>query len=304
MRTVSSAVVAGALLLMGCGTELGPPPSASGEPMASTSDELQKSGFVQTPFGFVHSSCVREVDENVTIDGDRLIAADASEQTLSPCRHPVVRRASLTTGRIDGWVEAANWAAPVAPTALSATWVVPPAPSSVRSQLIYFFPSFEPARGDKIVQPVMQFGRSPAGGGAYWGVASWYVTADGTALHSKLLRVNTGDTIIGTMTTSSCKPSGGCKFKIVSRDDTTGSSKSLSVTTAEPYTLVQGAVLEAYGVTSCDQFPAGHELTFSALQVKTPVSAPEWKPWSFSLGLDCGFSVSSSAAGDSATLRY
>lgn len=42
-----------------------------------------------------------------------------------------------------------------------------------------------------IYQPVLQWGESAAGGGNYWGVASWYVDGQGgLALHSNLVRVN------------------------------------------------------------------------------------------------------------------
>jgi hypothetical protein len=50
-----------------------------------------------------------------------------------------------------------------------------------------------------IIQPVLQWGSSAAGGGPYWAIASWFVGGAHT-VYSELKIVNAGDTILGNMT--------------------------------------------------------------------------------------------------------
>lgn len=55
-----------------------------------------------------------------------------------------------------------------------ASWTVPPAPASYTGQTVFLFNSIEPADGESILQPVIQYGPSAGGGGAYWAAASWF----------------------------------------------------------------------------------------------------------------------------------
>lgn len=51
-----------------------------------------------------------------------------------------------------------------------------------------------------IIQPVLQFGVSGAGGGEFWSISSWYVPEGGwfdSAIYSEPLTVEPGDTIFG-----------------------------------------------------------------------------------------------------------
>lgn len=60
-------------------------------------------------------------------------------------------------------------------SSFATTWKVPAAPTTNHQQTIFLFNSIEPASGNAILQPVLQYGPSAAGGGSYWAVASWYV---------------------------------------------------------------------------------------------------------------------------------
>lgn len=55
-------------------------------------------------------------------------------------------------------------------------WAVPPAPPANDGQILYFWNGVEPDDNSAVLQPVLQWGSTPAGGGAYWAVASWYFT--------------------------------------------------------------------------------------------------------------------------------
>ena len=53
-----------------------------------------------------------------------------------------------------------------------------------------------------ILQPVLQWGNSPAGGGSFWAITNWFVGSPetGIALHGPLVQVNSGDILQGIMT--------------------------------------------------------------------------------------------------------
>ena len=120
----------------------------------------------------------------------------------------------------------------------------------------------------------MQYGRTPAGGGNYWGVASWYVTLKAGALHSKLIKVEVGDTIFGNMTRT-----GAETWFINGVDTKTNENATLTVTKpilkTQPWVYV---TLEVYDVGSCNQYPpSGTEMPYSNLKLyldgsQTPIN--------------------------------
>ena len=74
------------------------------------------------------------------------------------------------------------------------TWLVPPAPATYNGQLVYLYTGMKPADYGAILQPILQYGVSPAGGGAYWPVANWYVT-ETDAYYTSLVDVAVGKAI-------------------------------------------------------------------------------------------------------------
>lgn len=104
----------------------------------------------------------------------------------------------------DGWIVNSEWTNDTGnPISYFKTrWEVPPAPATDDGQLVYLFNGMQQAAsGPFILQPVLQWGSSPAGGGRFWSITSWYVNGEGgVALHGSLKRVNPGDVIEGIMT--------------------------------------------------------------------------------------------------------
>ncbi len=202
---------------------------------------------------------------------------------------------------VNGWVEYADWTATQTPGTLATTWHVPDVPAADVGQTIFYFPSYEPANGQAIVQPVLQYGVSAAGGGSYWAIASWWVGPGGSSRHSSLLPVQPGDTIRGTITATSCDDSGGCKFVIVTRDETLDNKRQLTVVESAPYTWIQWGVLEVYRVTDCSQL-APESVTFQSFvlddQDGTPLS-PSWNP-EYVTFRNCNYQVTE--ASDQSTL--
>jgi len=300
-----------AYFVLACGSTLGvagcaaasDSDSNSEETVAISEEQALSAGYLRTPFGLVHPDCVHEVDESA-----------AARNAHETCAHPRVERASAESsfaagGQVpatNGWVEA-SWATlSSAATYMHGRFTVPAAPKTAGSQLLYFFPSLEPAGGTAIIQPVLQWGVGAAGGGKYWAIASWYVDNAGNAEHSTLRRVSSGDVIDGLMEGSNCTSSGVCAWKITSKDVDTGVSTVLNhAADGKAYTLAQGAVLEAYGVSQCAHYPTDGDITFDQLVVRrgsTTVS-PAYDPKQWSVSPSCGFSVNADST-TSHTLHY
>lgn len=97
-----------------------------------------------------------------------------------------------------GWVTYAMWLnqkkAPI--SYFSTTWHVPPAPTTYNEQTVFLFNSIEERSGAAILQPVLQYGPSAAGGGPYWIIACWYVTSS-HAFISPYQEVSPGESLTG-----------------------------------------------------------------------------------------------------------
>jgi hypothetical protein len=136
----------------------------------------------------------------------------------------------------------------------SGDFYVPSAPS-VNGGLIYIFNGIEPATQDWILQPVLQYGYSPAGGGYYWGIASWLVGTGG-AWHSPLERVNSGDRLYG-YTEQTGASGGNLYYTSEAYDLTTNAYSWINATTwGLHWTWAYEGVLEVYNVSWCSQLPA------------------------------------------------
>ena len=103
----------------------------------------------------------------------------------------------------DGWQTYAWWdsGASASITFFATTWTVPQAPATNSGEAEFLFNGIQNTGQDfGILQPVLQWGGSAAGGGNFWSVASWYVTAGGQAFHTTLVPVDTGTDLVGGMT--------------------------------------------------------------------------------------------------------
>jgi hypothetical protein len=81
-----------------------------------------------------------------------------------------------------GWTIYAYWNNGTGTTisVFKTTWKVPPDPQTTGKQTIFLFNGIQNYGSNfGILQPVLQWGPSAAGGGQYWSAASWYVTSGG-----------------------------------------------------------------------------------------------------------------------------
>ena len=110
-----------------------------------------------------------------------------------------------------GWIENSQWhnggAQPI--VYFSTKWVVPPAPASSDNQTVYLFNGMQPDSAAHILQPVLQWGPSPAGGGNYWSITNWYADGQGgAAAYQAPIRVNPGDVLQGVVACTGQSQSG------------------------------------------------------------------------------------------------
>ena len=139
---------------------------------------------------------------------------------------------------------------------------------------MFWWNGVEPADTSAVLQPVIQFGNSAAGGGDYWAYSSWYVSAAHGSHFSPLVKLQPGDAVTGS---NAVDASGAWNI--------TASAPARAPSTLS-FTPVAGAwatayhVLEAYGVTSnCAAYPATNAVNFTAVTLSIngkPVSPIKW----------------------------
>jgi len=254
--------------------------------------------YVITPFGYFHPSCVQMLAEGNTLLADGRVAHPNGVIEAAPvCSYPHYTPAGIMVSVdakelrevdplvINGWLESVSVTTSTSYGKISATWTVPPSPTSNDGQCDYFFPGFEDSNDVlSIVQPVLQWGPGCyISGGANWLIASWNCCMSGTTWYSSPVDVSAGDKIQGTIT-STCKPGQNycATWNVVSKDMTTKKKTTLAKTPAEGqiWNWAFGAVSEDYGVVQCSDFPDNSGLTFTVHlydQNRKAIADPNWQ---------------------------
>ena len=278
------------------------------EGSASMPDDL-----VLTPGGPRSRSQVHLVESGTVLDGTggRLRKLGGAGETLTDFGIVQQRTAGvpLHPGNVaylspevvpafgSGWITYASWtnATGTPASSFATTWVVPDPPATQSGQVIFLFSGIQ--NSTMIYQPVLQWGESAAGGGNYWAVASWYVDGQGgIALHSSLVQVNPGDTLVGVMTLtgqSGSQFSYDCSFQGIA-------NASLPVSNIEQLTwLIE--TLECYGITKASDYPDAALTEMRDISISTGATHPAMT-WGVNNAVtDCGqhtvIESSSSTAG-------
>ena len=243
--------------------------------------------LVLTPGGFRHPSLVHRVEPGQAV---HLAAGRLRLMNLKTKAFIEVSKASVGAEEVPGlgtgWIAYAYWingtGSPI--TSFSTTWRVPPAPATQASQTIFLFNGIDPSDPSSgILQPVLQWGPSAAGGGAYWSIASWYVTGDGHAFYTTPVPVNVGDTLVGVMTLTS--RAGNlfnyqCEFQGIA-------GTSLPVQNL-PELVWCNETLEAYSLNACSDYPDTDYTAFQTISLQTGNTTPSvnWTP--VNQVVDCG----------------
>jgi hypothetical protein len=241
-------------------------------------------GYVLAPGGYRRKELVHHVPDGTVIDGtDRRIRhLDAAGNVLADhgileLRRPdrplqpgnVVHAAAAVPAFGSGWIAYGGWTdnTGFAITNFQTTWKVPPPPTTGSGQTIFLFNGIQ--NSTMIYQPVLQWGSSAAGGGAYWAVASWYADGQtGQSFHSSLVRVNPGDTLVGVMALTQSSTAGysyGCQFTGIA-------NTSLPIQNVEQLTWAN-ETLEVYGITQPSDYPDAFETKMRGISLSTAGSS-------------------------------
>jgi len=256
--------------------------------------------LVLTPGGLRPRGQVHLIEDGAVIDGtdDRLRKLGTSGEMLTDFgvlqrRPPGVPLLPANVAHPEpkvmpalgsGWITYASWtnATGTPVSSFSTAWVVPDPPATQSGQLIFLFSGIQ--NETMIYQPVLQWGVSAAGGGSYWAVASWYVDGQGgLALHSNLVRVNPGDSLVGVMTLTG--QSGGhfsynCVFEGIA-------NASLPITNVDQLTWFI-ETLECYGITKASDYPDAAVTEMKDISIATGSANPALTWGVNDVVTDCG----------------
>ena len=278
-------------------------------------------GYVITPSGYFHPSCVRRLAEGETLlaGGHVLQHADGTVEKIPACSYPhytargevvAVSAASVEPPSIShSWIEYAGVTTSTSYGELTATWTVPVGPTSSDGQTVYLFPGLEDYQDVvSIIQPVLGWN---ADFGKAWGIASWNCCVSGTTWESSPVSVNAGDTILGTIKDTCSAGTESCAtWNVTSKDVSLGKSTTLGNTPSEGQTFnwAFAGALEVYNIVQCTDYPVLGSLTFSAVSLYDYnfdlISSPGWSITNLSSGLTPQCEYGGQAAATQATLDY
>jgi hypothetical protein len=258
-------------------------------------------GYVITPFGYFHASCVRGVMSGDTVLSDgRVQHGDGTVDAEAPaCAYPhytasgeAITAGAKTPNIRHSWIVSANAVNTTSSFGeLTANWVVPKAPTTYHDQTVFLFPGMEDyADVETIIQPVL--GWNAGFFGTSWSIASWNCCPSGTANYSTPVEVKSGDTLFGTIKNTCRAGTKSCsKWDITTEDETANTSTTLSRTPSEgqTFTWAQGAALEVYGIVECSDYPPGGLTAFFNLALYdynlNQYSNPGWILFNYATGL-------------------
>jgi hypothetical protein len=236
--------------------------------------------LVLTPGGFRDKSLVHliEPDDALVLEHDRFTKINLATHEATDVQKIIMSSDVPAIG--SGWIAYAYWNNGTGKTfnSFSTAWVVPPAPAAQANplQTIFLFNGIQNfGTNFGILQPVLQWGPSAAGGGNYWSIGNWYVTSGGQAFHSPLARVNSGDRLTGLMTLTG---SSGTTFSYQSQFQGSASTRFSIQNISE--LLWFNETLEAYDLQQCSNYPNAHRTDFVDITIhsKTGPLSPNWTP--------------------------
>jgi len=242
-----------ATVVLGACSDHSLPESPTGSTVApNLSTAPLDTDLVATPAGWYHRDCVHAVANGAHVDIHGSVRLpDGNVYQLPRCSHP--GRVALAAPVDNGWIESGAYATGTSWGLLSANWTVPAQPASYASNQVYYsFPGIQ--SNNYIIQPVMTYGYAPGYGGNSWTAASWHCNDGSDCTHSAAITMAAGDVVLGTVSASGCA-NNVCTWTITTADVTKGTRSVYTVDDTAGYYYAVGGAVEAYGLTSCNQFP-------------------------------------------------
>jgi hypothetical protein len=238
--------------------------------------EAVPTGAVLTPGGYRDPSRVHPVPF-----GHKLRRRKQEMQLVHRSSQRIVqrydlKRSDLPIPGLDGWVAHAYWTNPTGETIsqMTTSWRVPPAPlSGDNQQIIFLFNGVQNASGSNLLQPVLQWGSSHAGGGAYWSVSTWYIDDSGSAWFKSSIPVEVGEDLQGIVALGQ-EVNGSCTYTVRFYSGAVAiSAIDLTVEYVDPSsTAVE--VLEAYNIRSIQDYPDAISTAMSDIFIAAGGAAP------------------------------
>jgi hypothetical protein len=258
--------------------------------------------YVITPFGYFHSSCVKQLakGDSVRREYNAIQHADGSYDDMHVCTYARFdakgQKVALEAGSVKeptishAWVEYSGVTTSSSYGALVAEWTVPPAPTANNGQTVYLFPGMEDYNDVvTIIQPVLGWNSDFA---SAWGIASWNCCVTGTVYESSPVRVNAGDTILGEVVDTCAAGTLSCaSWDVFTEDITLGRYTELVNTSSHGQTFnwAFAGALEVYNVSQCADYPPNGSISFHNLTLYndafSPISNPGWSITNSSGGL-------------------
>jgi hypothetical protein len=243
--------------------------------------------MVVTPAGVLPARCVIE-------EGSTQAAETCG---MEPIRVSASPRAAGIVPATDGWIEDGNavWGSDM--RKLSATWRVPAGPTRGVGQTIFLFPAMENLTGTMhILQPVLAWHDG-------WTLASWWgPDAKGSYHHTPGVSAATGDLIYGVIHGESC--STNCDWWVTAQNLSRGTTQTIRTSLTRSFRWTFGGVLEVYGATYCDTYPATNT-TFDNIGVWDAVNVRHTpSSWSHTIDHDTGCGQGIGTDGNTVDLHY
>ncbi len=277
-------------------------------------------GYVITPSGYFHPSCVQQLAEGDTLLSDKLAIqhADGAIEKVKACEYPHYAPGGESAAQACQGITNANWLEAACVTTSTATpygeltaiWTVPPAPTNSTNcqafpntcQTVFFFPGFAHNPATTILQPVLAWNNYRSFPGQ-WAIASWNCCLSGKNIHSTPVGVNPNDKIKGFIRSTCSAGTATCPtWKVTTTDATFNPPKSTTFPitgNAETFNWAFAGVLEAYNITECDDYPQSGQLTFSGVALydyNFNRVSPLWSDFiNTSFTPQCGYVVRSAA---------
>src|SRR5580704_7470153 len=261
----------------GCAKENKQPANSS--PAAAGNEEM-----VVTPEGMMAKSNVHFIEEGfaLRIENGHILKVDAKtgrqaedfgELKQDPERFNSNRvtaglSANNRVPEVQGWIAYAYWSNPSSSkpiTSFTTNWVVPSVPSRQGNQTIFLFNGMQDGTTSTsyIVQPVLQWGPSAAGGGKYWSITNWYVSSS-QAFFGTLVNVSAVASLQGVMKETAHS---GSNYSYNSSFTGYSSASALQVNNV-PEAFWAAETLESYGVTNTNtQYPPNVAVAMKSIQI-------------------------------------
>jgi hypothetical protein len=132
-----------------------------------------------------------------------------------------------------------------------------------------------PQNNSALLETVLQYGASAAGGGNFWSTFLAYSSDNtGNVVLTNARRVNVGDVIQGLVDGLNCSSDGHCTWRLIVNINADPSSPTFSVSPPEVFQKVYEGVLAAVNLHNCNQLPVEGETGASFTNVHITMPGP------------------------------